>query len=102
MEIFVLLVVAAVSAGFAVKIMKNGLKTAPKPAPVGIVSQPTSAVHLQKMVILREGMTVSLFFAQQWVLGEVKKIKGERARMVVAMDGHTRRVRRNVRQLRMV
>ncbi len=101
MEIFALLLIAAVSAGFAVRIMKNGLKTAPKPAPIGIVSQQTVPVQPKKRV-LSEGMIVSLFFAQHWVLGWVKKIKGERARMVVAMDGHTRRVRRNVRQLSVV
>ena len=98
MEYFLMFLVAVVIATAVVV----GRSRNASVAPIGIVAQTAPSVQPKKRLILSEGMTVSFFFAQQWVLGEVKKIKGERARMVVAMDGHTLRARRNVRQLRMV
>ena len=96
---YILLFLVVVSVAMAVVVGRSQNTSV---APIGIVSQPTSAVQPQKRATLSEGMIVSLFFAQQWVLGRVKKVKGERARMLVAMDGHTRRVRRNVHQLKVV
>ena len=101
MEYFLMFLVAVVIATAVVV----GRSRNASVAPIGIVAQTAPSVQpkkRKKRLILSEGMTVSFFFAQQWVLGEVKKIKGERARMVVAMDGHTLRARRNVRQLRVV
>ena len=101
MDIIILVVVAAVSAGFAVRIIKNGLKSTPKLAsteesvPVKVFPKPVRAEQMAR------GLRVNFTFAGNHHGGWVKSFRGRRVMIAAIMRGRVRLVYRKVHQLTM-
>ncbi|MBI2454046.1 MAG: hypothetical protein HYV54_00495 [Parcubacteria group bacterium] len=106
MEIWILVVVAAVSAGFAVKAVKNGFKTAPKPA-MSVSEEAAVPVSIMAKVFpqpvrmdqLARGLRVNFSFARNKHGGWVKSFRGRRVVIAAVMRGRVRLVHRKLHQL---
>ena len=101
MDIIILVVVAAVSAGFAVRIIKNGLKSTPKLAsmeesvPVKVFPKPVRAEQMAR------GLQVNFPFNRNTYGGWVKSFRGRRVVIASVMRGRVRLVHRRVHQITM-
>lgn len=99
MEILVLVVVAAISAGFVVQ---KFFKVAPKPAataaelvPVKVFPKPVRPDQVDR------GLRVNFSFSRNTYGGWVKSFRGRRVVIAAIMRGRVRLVHRKVHQLTM-
>lgn len=98
MDIIILVVVAAISAGFAVMGIQKVFKTTPKPTvagsvPVKIFPKPVRSEQLAR------GLRVNFPFARNRCGGWVKRFRGRRVIIVAVMRGKVHLVHRKIHQL---
>lgn len=105
MDIIILLVVAVISAGFVVKVMKSGLKSTSKPevssaavAELVLAKVFSKPVRPEQMV---RGLRVNFTFVGNRYGGWVRSFRGKRAVIATIMRGKVRLVHRKVHQLTM-